>query len=64
MKVPDKKKLLVAGTALVALLGLSACHHWHGRDHGPRYHGPSHAEGDHHDRRGDDREYRRRGYRN
>lgn len=67
MKILNRRKLLVAGTGLVALLGLSACHvHGHGRDHG--YHGASHARGHHYDRGHrdrwrDDRNYHRRGYR-
>jgi len=60
MKFFDRKKLLVGSTALVAMLGLSACHHWHDRDHGRRYYGPSYPDGHHYDRSHGHRDYRHR----
>lgn len=67
MKAQNRKRILVASTALVALIGLSACHahgYGHGRGHG--YHGKAHVHG-HYDRgdrdHGRDERRERRGYR-
>lgn len=63
MNIRNLKKFFVAGAALVMMLGLSACHHWHERDRGHGYYGSSHWDRSDYDRRHDDGGYYRRGYR-
>jgi hypothetical protein len=59
MNTLNLKKFFVAGTVLVMMLGLSACHYGHG--HGRGYSKPSHAHAQQHDGGRYDRRYRRRG---
>lgn len=63
MNTRNVKKLFVASVALVAVLGLSACHHWRGYDHGDRYYGSSHVDEHHRDRGYDHGGHHRPGYR-
>jgi hypothetical protein len=66
MTALNPKKFLIAGAALVMMLGLSACHYGHGHGRGYGYYGPSHGHAKYYDGRHDDRSddrRDRRGYR-